>query len=848
MRKRLEERFFPFVIRPGRYSGGEPGQIVKDPNARVNIAGEQGNDAKQRVSYLHAYPDKYEVGQSYVGLQSLYHIINKDNRFLCERVFAVDTDAEALMRREAIPLFSLESSRPAREFDAIGFTLVDEMVATNMLAMLELAGLALRWKDRSDDDPIIMGGGPAVYNPEPLAPFIDLFFIGDAEEGLPQMLGILHEMRGRSKEERLRAIVEQVESVYVPRFYDEQAHPTVPFAPETIKARVVPELKPEYYPTQPLVPLVETVHDHLGVEIMRGCPQGCKFCFAAPIYRPVRLRSVNDITRQIETQLSATGYSALSLLALSATDYPDLEKLVLALSGKLQQQRVSISLPSLRPGSVSAALLKSASAVRKFGLTIAPEAGTERLRLVIGKDFPDQAILDTARVAFSNGWTGMKLYFMVGLPTETDDDLLGISDLCGKVLQMGRQYTGKAAINVTLSPFAPKPHTPFQWDEAVPEQQIHEKINFVKKHTRSGQVNFRFASSRMAMIAAVVGRGDRRVAEVIEAAYRAGCRFDSWGESFDFQKWADAFAQNNFDAAEKMRAIPFTQRLPWAHISKGPSVQHLIEQRQKTSLQLRPYVALTEEPARIEVGNEREPEFGRSKKRVVSKATTAPTKNRVRIRWCKSARYRYMSHLENLHLMERAIRRARLPVAYSQGHNPIMKLSLGPPLPLGFTSEAEYIDITLESNLMPYMIDNLRKQLPQGIEILEARTALDKKATLGSALNRAEYTVPVVHWENRELLQDMLGKLMTSAKLECERGAADKLKTVDIRPALFALSIENDHLLMVLGLGEGGYAKPTEVAGFLRDGLTVPSEALQFHRRALYRIDDFGRRIDAMDL
>jgi len=858
MRKRLEERFFPFVIRPGRYSGGEPGQIVKDPNEIATSPTKSGTrddgnkevsrEARQRVSYLHAYPDKYEVGQSYVGLQSLYHIINQDDRFLCERVFAVDIDAEALMRREGIPLFSLESSRPAREFDAIGFTLVDEMVATNLLTMLELAGLALRWENRTDDDPIIMAGGPAVYNPEPLAPFFDLFFIGDAEEGLPQMLGILHEMRGRTKEERLRAIVERVESVYVPRFYDAQARPTVSFAPETIRARVVPELKPEYYPAQPLVPLVETVHDHLGVEIMRGCPQGCKFCFAAPIYRPVRVRSVNDISRQIETQLNATGYSAVSLLALSATDYPDLEKLVLALSGRLQQQRVSISLPSLRPGSVSPALLKSASAVRKFGLTIAPEAGTERLRLVIGKDFPDQAILDTARVAFSNGWTIIKLYFMVGLPTETDDDLLGIGDLCGRVLQIGREFTNKAAINVTLSPFAPKPHTPFQWDEAIPEQQIHDKIIFTKRHTRSGQINFRFASSQMAMIAAVIGRGDRRVADVIESAYCSGCRFDSWGESFDFQKWTEAFAQNNFDPAEKMKPIPFTQRLPWAHISKGPSVEHLIEQRQKTSLQLRPHVTLMDEPVKDEVGNESQPAFGRGKKRVVPRDQTAPTKNRVRIRWSKSARYRYMSHLENLHLMERALRRARLPVAYSLGHNPIMKLSLGPPLPLGFTSEAEYIDVTLESNLMPYMIDNLRRQLPEGIELLEARTALDKKASLGAALNRAEYTVSVEHWENRERLGAMLGELMASAKLECERGAEDKLKTVDIRPALHALTIEHDLLLMVLGLGEGGYAKPTEVAGFLREGLTVSNEALRFHRRALFRIDDFGRRIDPMDL
>lgn len=834
MRKKLEERFFPFVIRPGRYAGGEPGQIIKDPKGRVN--------------YLHAYPDKYEVGQSYVGLQSLYHIINQDDRFLCERVFAVDTDAEALMRRESIPLFSLESSRPAREFDAIGFTLVDEMVATNMLAMLDLAGFALRADQRNENAPIIMAGGPAVYNPEPLAAFVDLFFIGDAEEGLPQMLGILHEMRERAKEEKLKAIVEQVESVYVPRFYDAQAKPTVPFAPETIKARVIPDLKPEYYPNQPLVPLVETVHDHLGVEIMRGCPQGCKFCFAGPIYRPVRTRSVSDISRQVETQLNATGYSAVSLLALSATDYPELEKLVNSLSGRLQPQRVSISLPSLRPGSVAPSLLKKASEVRKFGLTIAPEAGTERLRLLIRKDFPDEAILDTARIAFSSGWTGMKLYFMVGLPTETEEDLRGIADLCGRVLQVGREYTGKAGINVTLSPFVPKAHTPFQWDEALPEKEIFERINFVKRNTRSGQVQFRFASGQMAMVAALVGRGGREMADVIESAYRKGCRFDSWGESFEFVKWTEALTDHHIDSAARMKPIPFTQRLPWGHISKGQSVEHLIKQRQETSLQLRPHVSLMDEPQKENLGNEREPAFGRGKKRVIVKDQTAPTKNRVRVRWSKSARFKYMSHLDNLHMMERALRRARLPVAYSQGHNPIMKLSLGPPLPLGFTSDAEYIDITLESNLMPFMIDNLRRQLPQGIEMLEARTALEKKASLSGALNRAEYIVSAEYWADRDTLLKLLFDTMASEKLACERGAEDKVKTVNIRIGVYDLRLENSLLVMVLGLGEGNYAKPTEVAIFLKDGLTVPIEALPFHRRALYRMDDFGRRIDPMDL
>ena len=834
MRRLLEQKFFPFVVRPGRYAGGEPGQIVKDPHGRVN--------------YLHCYPDKYEIGQSYVGLQSLYHIVNQDDRFLCERAFAVDADAEELMRRENIPLFSLESSRPADQFEAIGFTLVDEMVATNMLAMIDLAGIPIHSCDRSDEAPLILAGGPAVYNPDPLAEFVDLFFIGDAEEGLPEILTVLLELKGKTRLEKLRAIVERVESVYVPRFYDKEAHPLHAFAPEKIKARLIETLKPEYYPERPLVPLVETVHDHLGVEIMRGCPQGCKFCFAGPIYRPIRARSTGDITRQVETQLDNTGYDTVSLLALSATDYPELEPLVASLSRKLEPQRVSISLPSLRPGSVSPQLLKTASAVRRFGLTIAPEAGTERLRLFIRKDFPDEAIFDTARVAFANGWNAVKLYFMVGLPSETEEDLIGIATLCRKVLEIGRGYTGKASVNVTLSPFVPKAHTPFQWDEALPEDEIFARINFIKRLGRSGPISYRHNSSQTAMLAALIGRGGRDVGDVIETAFKMGCRFDSWGEVFKFDKWTEAFRQHGLDTALGMKAIPFTERLPWAHISKGPSIEHLIKQRKETSLQLQPHVPHSDtRPTQPEVSNETGG-FGRGKKRAAPKAQVAPTKNRVRLRWSKSARFKYMSHLENLRLMERALRRARMPVAYSLGHNPSMKLSLGPPLPLGFTSEAEFIDITLETQLMTHMVEELGRQLPKGIIILDARSSLGKKASLNAMLNRADYTLPLDAFDDRTILQNEIDELLAAESLECARGAADKRKTVDIRSAVFNLEIVADELQMTLGLGESGYAKPTELIAYLNKGLTVAVEALPFHRKALYRVDRTGNRIEAMDL
>ena len=690
----LEKKFFPYVIKPGRYAGGEPGSICKNH--------------ENRTSYLHAFPDKYEIGHSYFGLQTIYNVVNKDDRFVCERTFAVDTDAEEVLRREQLPLFSLETFRPVKEFDAVGFTLSYELVFTNLLNMLDMAQMPISAEERDDDDPIIMAGGPAAYNPEPIAEFVDLFFIGDGEVGLIEILEVIHNNKGKTKIEKLTEIVKQVQSVYVPAFYDENLKPLYDFVPEYITGRVEAELKNEYYPDHPIVPLVETVHSHLSVEIMRGCPQGCRFCQAGPMYRPVRMRPVEAIVELVNRQMKHSGADEITLLSLSSSDYKDIDKLASILARTYEKDKVSINLPSLRPGTISAKLLNAIKKVRKGGLTISPEAGTERLRQFIRKDFPDEAIYDTALLAFEKGWTTLKLYFMVGLPTETDKDLDGIIGMVQKIHEIGKKFPGRTTINVTLSPFVPKAHTPFQWDEMIGPEDILRRIQYVKKNCRANSVHFKYPIVEASLLQAIIGRGGRKTGKVIEQVFKNGGRFDGWNENFDYDKWQTVFNDNGLSTTDALKAIPFSNKLPWSHIRKGVSVEHLQKERQRTSTQLKEYTLKVREDDTV-AENSNSIEYGRAKKKIVSQQNIAPTKNKVRFRLRKGSRYKYIGHLDTVRLMERIIRMTKLPVQYSQGFNPSMKLSFGPPLSLGFTSDAEYVDITFDTTFMPYMAETLQK-------------------------------------------------------------------------------------------------------------------------------------------
>jgi len=471
------EDLISLVTHPSRYLGVEI-NIIKKDLSQVSL------------TICLAFPDVYEIGMSHLGLHILYHLLNARTDVAAERVYAPGLDMEQVLREKRRKLTSLESTCPVDNFDLLGFSLQYELSYTNIVNRLDLSGIPLYASQRSETFPLIIGGGPCAFNPEPLADFFDAFVIGDGEEVMLEISDCVIEAKreGVSKKDLLHSLA-RIEGVYIPSLFDVRyeddgtVKAIIPLNKgyQRVTKRWVRSLDDAPFIGSPLVPYKQIVHDRLNLEIARGCTRGCRFCQAGPIYRPVRMRPPANISHQVETQLPLTGYDEISLLSLSSSDYTEIENLASLLAKKLENQRISVALPSLRPGSINPPLLDAISRVRKVGLTLAPEAGTERLRLFLRKDFPDDAIYDSVRLAFEKGWSTIKLYFMIGLPTETDEDLIGIANIIRQVYEIATGYPGKKTINITLSPFSPKPHTPLQWDEICPPEEILSRIQFIKK-------------------------------------------------------------------------------------------------------------------------------------------------------------------------------------------------------------------------------------------------------------------------------------------------------------------------------------------------------------------------------
>ena len=589
MDRRLE-RILPNVQKPARYTGGELNEIIKDKRG-----------VKLRMAFC--FPDVYEIGMSNLGMRILYGVINNEPDIWCERVFAPWGDMAEAMREQGIPLYALESGDPVSEFDVLGFSIGYEMAYCTVLDMLDMAGLPLRSADRPNLVPLVFAGGTSCCNPEPMAPFMDLMVLGEGEEVDVEVLRLFQKARdeGWSKRDFLLEAA-KIQGVYVPSLYEPvySADGTLaemrclPGAPEKVTKRIIADLDSVYYPTNPIVPSTEIVHDRVNVELFRGCVRGCRFCQAGYVYRPIRAKKPETVIRQGIESIKNTGSQEATLLSLSSSDYRCLSKACDGLLEYCEPRNVSLSLPSLRADNFSMELMSRLQKVRRGGLTFAPEAGTQRLRDVINKNVTEEDLLHTCRIAFEGGWNGIKLYFMLGLPTETDEDVVGIADLAAQVLHVWRESSPNkqrgVRITVSTSCFVPKPHSPFQWEAQVTREEYRRRVNLLRDSITAKNVTYNWHDPDTSFVEAVLSRGDRRVGDAIEAVWRRGGRMEAWSDYFSFKRWMDAFDECGVDPdfyATRERAED--EVLPWCRVDMGVRTSLLLRERRRAySAQLSP--------------------------------------------------------------------------------------------------------------------------------------------------------------------------------------------------------------------------------------------------------------------
>jgi radical SAM family uncharacterized protein/radical SAM-linked protein len=810
LRPRLDP-LLPAVEKPGRYVGLERNLTRK-------------NLSRARVTLALAFPDTYEIGMSHTGLKILYELVNRREDFACERVYAPWVDLEGKMREAGIPLFSTESFAPVADFDVLGFSLQAELNYSNIVNMLDLAGLPVWQRDRRESDPIVLGGGPCTANPEPIADFFDAFLIGDGEEALVRFLDVVLVGRdaGLSRREILRRLA-AIEGVYVPSLYDVAyredgriasiaRHDTA--APERARRTWVPVLKPEYYPERPVVPSVEIVQDRLGLEVMRGCTQGCRFCQAGYWYRPVRELDPDAVADMTQKFIAESGWSEVGLLSLSTADYSQIEPLVKCLAPKLADRRVSISLPSLRAEAFSVGLADAVSEVRKSGFTFAPETGSDRLRRVINKTFTNADMIQAADVAFARGWDLIKVYTMIGLPTETRADLDELVSLVEAILAQGRRH-GRKNVNVSVGSFVPKSWTPFQWAPFDGVEALEEKLAYLKdRFRRIRGAKMKWHEPREAEIECVLSRGDRRVARVLHTAWKSGVRFDGWTEHFRYDLWMEAFRAEGIPKEAFLRDYALDEVLPWDVLDVSITKRWLQIELIKAKKEMRtedckwghcyacgvpgngedtmlakpmstqlPVVdaAIPDETAPAAY---RDPAKGAAYRQkampdLPSASRRGSQGDRVfkhRVTFSKTGDARFLSHRNTMDVLERAIRAAGLPARYSEGFNPHMRLSMGPALALGLESLHEVFDVDGNAPFPTDAAERIAAKLPEGLAILEVRELAAGEASLAKAVKGARYSVRLATEEQiaraGEVLANGAGDAMPAVRafaLEADR-------------------------------------------------------------------------------
>jgi radical SAM family uncharacterized protein/radical SAM-linked protein len=807
----------PWVEQPSQYLGSEINHIRKDP-AQVNL------------KILLAFPDLYEIGTSHFGIQILYHLINQNPKMLAERVFAPGLDMAERMHAFNLPLTSLESGTPVKQFDIIGFSLLYELNYTNILHILDLAGIPFLASQRNDDMPLIIAGGPCTVNPEPVADFFDAMVIGDGEVVIPELTKVWinwKENGGREKQSLLEAWC-KIEGVYVPSFfkasYDAQGLQRVsalPSAPKemplTVARAISPCLALSDFPTQPIVPFGRPVHDRLRLEVARGCTRGCRFCQAGMIYRPVRERTMEDLLALSRRSLAATGYEDLSLLSLSTGDYGCIEPLMQQLMATCENEHIAVSFPSLRAGTMSPELMELVKKVRKTGFTIAVEAGSQRLRDVINKNIQETDIITTVEDAFRLGWQAIKLYFMIGLPTETEKDLEEMVYLVRTISKITGPKSRKGKVNVSVNTFIPKSHTPFQWVGQESLTESKEKIAWLRDRIRFGRVNFKPQQPKTSILEGLWARGDRRLSELLIAAYRKGCRFDGWSDRFRLEKWLDAIDTTgvNLDFyTTRTRALD--EPLPWDHIDVGVTKAHLKKEWKNAITS-----ELTDDCRNGECNGCGVCDFSKiepvvfdtckelPKQKAFNQAQRPEDYETIRLFYEKSGKAKYFGHLEMVSIFLRAIRRAGIRVLYSQGFHPMPKASFNDPLPIGMESMEESFSIRIRK---PAPIDDLvqilNSRLPDGLQIQRCEKET-KRSKNGSTRIEAYQVILSAGQFDGALLEEFKN---SDSVLFQRKNRKGRVSEINLKESVLTLTIhEEKHLEIGLYISPGKTVRPATI-------------------------------------
>ncbi len=845
--------FITKVQRPGRYTGGETGSIIKDKSA-------------VKMRWALCFPDTYEIGMSNLGIKILSGVLNEMEDVWCERVFAPWLDMEKEMRERNIPLYALESGDAVSDFDMVGFSLSYELSYSNVLNMLSLSGIPLLSSERNDDAPIVIAGGHCTYNPEPLADFIDIFSIGEGEEALPELSRLWIEMKESgtyNRKDFLYRAATELKGFYVPSLYEVKYNedgtissfePAVEGVPARVEKRVVWDLDKAYFPTCPTLPIIETVHDRMTLEVFRGCIRGCRFCQAGFIMRPVREKTPSRLCELARDYAANTGYEEISLSSLSISDYSKVGELTDRLLEWTNDEKINLSLPSLRADSFTKELLDKISAVRTSTLTFAPEAGSQRLRDVINKNVTEEEILRACHLAFASGKSQVKLYFMDGLPYETYEDIEGIKHLASNVVEEyyrtpERNKKKQPQVTLSVACFIPKPHTPFQWVGQNTLEELREKQQFLLDKIKTDKkIRYNYHDAEISHLEAIFARGDRRLGKALLEAHNRGMKFCAWAECFDYEAWIRAIEDVGLSPYfYANRNIGEDEILAWDVIDCGVSKSFLLSEKHKAekasttpSCKEKCSGCGANKNAKTEYctycpGNKSEKNEGDSfipsaeenREKPEGRDTTAPAVRSVRIRFSKYGPMTYISHLDFARNMMRALVKSHLPVWYTEGYNPIPKLAFASPLSVGCGGEREIADIKVTTDITDKeILERLRENVPDGIGIVEVYTAKSKFREIKWAHNRIE----VVGAELSSGIEEKIEQLFTRPVVLTKRSKSGD-KEVDITKMIRSVkaNVEGDKLIIdaITGTDSENYLNPEYI-------MTAVNNAFEIEKGSAY--------------